>query len=90
MFRSLPKAYINQFILQHISKGGAGRLHILFLFFISIMFSISLWTLLGYHIYLVTVNRTTLGKSVYELIPRFVFTASSPRVLNELGRGGGD
>ncbi|CAB4006986.1 palmitoyltransferase ZDHHC15-like [Paramuricea clavata] len=47
-------------IWTHISKGGAGRLHILFLFFISIMFSISLWTLLGYHIYLVTVNRSTL------------------------------
>ena len=59
--------YSKSLFLQHISKGGAGRLHILFLFFISIMFSISLWTLLGYHIYLVTVNRTTLGKSIFIL-----------------------
>lgn len=46
-------------IWTHIHKGG-GALHIIFLFFVAVMFSISLWTLLGYHIYLVTVNRTTL------------------------------
>lgn len=40
--------------------GGHGQFHILFLFFVSSMFSISLMSLLGYHIHLVLNNRTTL------------------------------
>ncbi|XP_023162790.1 palmitoyltransferase ZDHHC15B isoform X2 [Drosophila hydei] len=49
-----------QFVQGQPTGSGMGRFHILFLFFISIMFAISLVSLFGYHIYLVLVNRTTL------------------------------
>ncbi|XP_017837759.1 palmitoyltransferase ZDHHC15B isoform X5 [Drosophila busckii] len=49
-----------QFWKGQLNGTGMGRFHILFLFFISIMFAISLVSLFGYHIYLVLVNRTTL------------------------------
>lgn len=40
--------------------GNVSRFHILFLFFVSIMFAISLSALFFYHLYLVAVNKSTL------------------------------
>ncbi|XP_008183297.1 palmitoyltransferase ZDHHC15 isoform X3 [Acyrthosiphon pisum] len=41
-------------------QDGSYKIHIIFLFFIASMFSLSLFSLLAYHIYLVSKNRTTL------------------------------
>lgn len=51
--------------LKQNELSGTGKFHVLFLFFVSIMFSISLVSLWGYHIYLVLHNRTTLGESLF-------------------------
>lgn len=56
---------------QGTLEGGTGRFHILFLFFVAVMFAISLVSLFGYHIYLVTLNRTTLGKYIWAHIPLY-------------------
>jgi len=52
--------YFLRFWTQSMASEGYGKFHILFLFFVSAMFSISLCSLLGYHIHLVLNNRTTL------------------------------
>lgn len=42
------------------TAASAGRYHIVFAFFVALMFAISLGSLFGYHCYLVANNRTTL------------------------------
>jgi len=61
IFVSLSTAkYFLQFWYRSFESTGQSKFHILFLFFVSSMFSISLCSLLVYHIHLVTNNRTTL------------------------------
>jgi len=52
--------YFLMFWTDQLDKRGAGKFHILFLFFVSIMFCISVSSLFWYHIYLVLHNRSTL------------------------------
>jgi len=52
--------YFLQFWARSFDSSGQSKFHILFLFFVSSMFSISLCSLLCYHIHLVLNNRTTL------------------------------
>ncbi|KAI1296864.1 Palmitoyltransferase ZDHHC2 [Halotydeus destructor] len=61
---SLP-SFLRFWKHQSVGGGGGGGseqqpLHILFLFFVSIMFAISLVSLFGYHVFLTLKNRSTL------------------------------
>ncbi|KAK3774673.1 hypothetical protein RRG08_035100 [Elysia crispata] len=52
-----------KYFLAFWSGGGGhstGRFHVLFLFFVAVMFGISLISLFGYHLYLTVHNRSTL------------------------------
>lgn len=59
--------YLNMFIFQG-DLPGMGRFNILFLFFVAVMFAVSLISLFAYHCYLVLQNRTTLGKTFHSLV----------------------
>ncbi|CAE1287352.1 ZDHHC2_15_20 [Acanthosepion pharaonis] len=52
--------YFIEFWTANETGHTASRLHILFLFFASVMFGLSLISLFGYHIFLILHNRTTL------------------------------
>ena len=51
--------YFIQFWSGHHMKVSVS-LHVLFLFFVAAMFCLSLWSLFGFHLFLVSKNRTTL------------------------------
>ncbi|GAV03633.1 hypothetical protein RvY_14029 [Ramazzottius varieornatus] len=52
--------YFIKFWQDKLSGDGGGKFHILFLFFVSTMFAVSVLTLLSYHCYLVFSNQSTL------------------------------
>ena len=74
---------ITVFVLQNTLEGN-GKLHILFLFFVALMFFISLWSLFGYHLYLTGNNKTTLGK-FYEPAEHCIIYLTCVAVKNWLG-----
>ncbi|XP_035458257.2 palmitoyltransferase ZDHHC2 isoform X1 [Spodoptera frugiperda] len=63
--RLIEKGSVSKICMEMINgefgaAASAGRYHIVFAFFVALMFAISLGSLFGYHCYLVINNRTTL------------------------------
>lgn len=52
------------FSLQGELTNGRSKFHVLFLLFVAVMFFVSLMFLFGYHCWLVSRNRSTLGKAL--------------------------
>ena len=52
--------YFIMFWKGDLAEYGSGKFHILFLFFVSIMFCISVSSLFWYHVYLIMYNKSTL------------------------------
>ena len=69
------------FFFQNTLEGD-GKLHVLFLFFVALMFCISLWSLFGYHLYLIGNNKTTLGKLRKPLLLHKFFVLYLPSSVN--------
>ncbi|KAF9416390.1 hypothetical protein HW555_006237 [Spodoptera exigua] len=67
--RLIEKGSVSKICMEMINgdfgaAASAGRYHIVFAFFVALMFAISLGSLFGYHCYLVINNRTTLDMLV--------------------------
>ncbi|PIO37117.1 hypothetical protein AB205_0092110, partial [Aquarana catesbeiana] len=58
---SCPGRLSEKELLGELSNSRA-KFHVLFLLFVALMFFLSLMFLFGYHCWLVSLNRTTLGK----------------------------
>jgi len=52
--------YFIQFWSGELQDHGSGKFHVLFLFFVAIMFCISVSSLFWYHVYLIMYNKSTL------------------------------
>ena len=66
---------------KHDSGAGIAKLHVMFLFFVSIMFAVSLASLFFYHIFLTLKNRSTL-----EAFRPPIFRHGPDRRAYDLGR----